>query len=167
MIVCFLYAVWFLEVASNMKLALFGIVPRTLHGLPGIVFSPFLHYSMAHLSANASSLFVMLLILFLNKEYKPEETLLYIWILSGVGTWLIGRHAIHIGASGVIYGLVAYLVSAGYWLKSWRTAIISLLVLVFYGGIFYGLLPHRGFVSWEGHLSGAIAGWWVARLHHA
>jgi membrane associated rhomboid family serine protease len=166
-IVFLLYGGWLLEIASQMRLALYGIYPRTLPGLMGIVFSPFLHYNLAHLTANASALFVLLFILFLDKNYRPEETLLFIWILSGIGTWLIGRPAIHIGASAVIYGLVAYLIASGYWSKNWRSAIVGALVLIFYGGIFYGMLPHKGFVSWEGHLSGAIAGLWVARLQHA
>lgn len=168
LIVCLLHAFYFLEIASGAPLSGLGIVPRTTHGLIGIVFSPFLHYNLQHLAANTTSLFVLLVILFLDEDYRPEETLLWLWMLSGLGTWLIGRgNAVHIGASSVIYGIVAYLIAAGWWLRSWRSAGIAALVLLFYGGIFYGMLPRRGMVSWEGHLSGAIAGWLVARRQHA
>ncbi|MBM3833680.1 MAG: rhomboid family intramembrane serine protease [Verrucomicrobia bacterium] len=146
---------------------IFGIIPRTLRGLIGIIFSPLLHYNFAHLTANAAPLFVLLVLLFWDRRYDPERAIISIWLASGFGTWLIGRgYAIHIGASGIIYGLVVYLIAAGWWMRNWRAATVAILVLVFYGGIFYGVLPHQGHVSWEGHLAGAVAGWWVARRHH-
>lgn len=149
-----------------------GILPRTGWGLLGVLFSPFLHYNAAHLTANVLSLFMLLAILFSHREYKPWFALISIWLLSGFGTWLIGRAwagsqpIIHIGASGIIYGLVTYLVAAAWWLRSGRSALWAILILFLYGGIFYGVLPQRGFVSWEGHLSGAIAGVAVARKQH-
>ena len=86
---------------------------------------------------------------------------------SGLGTWLIGRgNALHIGASSLIYGLVVYLIGAGYWMRSWNSVGVALVVLLFYGGIFYGVLPQQGSVSWEGHLAGAISGLMVAQLLH-
>jgi membrane associated rhomboid family serine protease len=144
-----------------------GIVPRTGRGLLGIIFSPVLHYNWAHLMANAFPLFVLLILLFWDRRYYPERALVSIWLASGFGTWLIGRgDAIHIGASSIIYGLVVYLIAAGWWMRSWRAVIVAVLVLIFYGGIFYGVLPQKGMVSWEGHLAGALAGWWAARKNH-
>jgi membrane associated rhomboid family serine protease len=155
------------------RLDRFGIVPRTLEGLIGIVFGPLLHANWAHLVANALPLFVLLLLLLLDRHYRPWLTLALIWVASGLGTWLIGRNAeqgrltVHIGASSVIYGLVAYLIVAGFLMKSWRPALISILVLFLYGGIFFGVLPQAGPISWEGHLSGALAGVWAAKRNHA
>lgn len=148
-------------------LRVFGIVPRTPRGLIGIAFSPLLHMGFLHLFANAAPLFVLLVLLFAHPEYAPVETLGWIWLGSGLGTWLIGRGgAVHIGASSLIYGLVAYLIAAAWWVRSWRAGLIAALVLLFYGGIFFGLLPQHGIISWEGHLAGAIAGMLVARSKH-
>ena len=148
-------------------LDVFGIIPRTPVGLVGILTAPLLHAGMAHLLANAAPLFVLLTLLFWDRHYRPGVTLSAIWLASGLGTWLIGRPgSIHIGASSVIYGLVSYLVVSGFLMKSWRSAIVAIVVLLAYGGIFYGVLPQAGPISWEGHLSGAIAGVWVARENH-
>lgn len=171
-VVLSLFVVFYLNGFLGGVLNSFGILPRTVWGLLGILFSPLLHYNAAHLTANALSLFMLLAILFSHREYKPHIALASIWLLSGFGTWLIGRAwsgtqpIIHIGASGVIYGLVTYLVAAAWWLRSWRSALWAILILFLYGGIFYGVLPQRGFISWEGHLCGAIAGVLVARKHH-
>ena len=156
-----------LQREKQMTLAGFGIVPRTVPGLIGIAFSPLLHASSAHLLANALPLFVLLLLLFWDRHYYPVLTLSSIWFFSGLGTWLIGRgNTVHIGASAIIFGLVAYLIVAGFLLKSWRSAVVALLVFVGFGGIFYGLLPQAGPISWEGHLSGALAGVWAAKRNH-
>lgn len=144
-----------------------GIVPRTLSGLLGIVFAPLLHASTAHLAANVLPLFVLLALLFADRGYEPGWTLGFIWVASGLGTWLIGRgQAVHLGASSIIYGLVAYLAASGLLMRSWRAALVALLVLLLYGGVWYGVLPQRGPVSWEGHLCGALAGLAAARLRH-
>ena len=161
-----------LQHAWHTSLAGFGIVPRTVPGLIGIAFSPLLHASMAHLLANALPLFVLLVLLFWDRHYYPVLTLASIWFFSGLGTWLIGRGSddgrpvVHIGASSIIFGLVTYLIVAGFLLKSWRSAIVAVLVLVGFGGIFYGVMPHAGPISWEGHLSGALAGVWAAKRNH-
>jgi membrane associated rhomboid family serine protease len=155
---------WFLAT----PLDVFGILPRTAWGLIGILCSPMLHLNFAHLSANALSLFVLLILLFGDRYYFPERTLAWIWVGSGLGTWLIGRGgAIHIGASALVYGLVAYLIAAGFWMKSWRSILVAAAVLLLYGGLFLGVLPQSGMVSWEGHLAGAITGLLVARNNHS
>lgn len=145
----------------------FGIWPRTVYGLVGIVFSPLLHANGTHLLANALPLSVLLVLLFWDRHYHPARTLAFIWAVSGLGTWLIGRGgAVHLGASSIIYGLVTYLVAAAFWMKSWRAAAMALVVLFLYGGIVYGVLPQQGPISWEGHLCGALAGVWAARQNH-
>jgi len=161
-----------LQREKRLTLAGFGIVPRTAPGLAGIAFSPLLHASPAHLLANALPLFVLLVLLFWDRHYYPVLTLTSIWVFSGLGTWLIGRGSdggrpiVHIGASSIIFGLVAYLIVAGFVMKSWRSALVALVVFICFGGILYGLLPQAGPISWEGHLSGALAGIWAAKRNH-
>ena len=162
-----LFIVFLLNGFVQGRLNYFGIIPRTTSGLIGILVSPFLHASPAHLTANASALLVLLFILFLNRKYRGEETLLLIWFGSGFGTWLIGRPSIHIGASSIIYGLIVYLIAAGFWMKGWKPVIVAIIVFVLYGAAIYGMLPQQGTISWEGHLAGALTGWLVARAHHA
>jgi membrane associated rhomboid family serine protease len=152
------------EIVFRLPLNRYGILPRTEVGLLGIVFSPLLHANMQHLLANAIPLFVLLVLLLSDRTYRPYRTLIVVWLASGLGTWLIGRgEAVHIGASAIIFALAAFLITAGFFLKSWRSATMALLVFIFYGGIFYGVLPHAGPISWEGHLCGAVAGIWTAR----
>src|SRR5437867_8660270 len=161
-----------LQRERHLTLAGFGIVPRTVPGPTGIVFSPLLHASPGHLLANALPLFVLLVLLFWDRHYYPVLTLTSIWLFSGLGTWLIarasdgGRPIVHIGASSIIFGLVAYMIVAGFMMKSWRSALVALLVLICFGGILYGLLPQAGPISWEGHLSGVLAGIWSAKRNH-
>jgi membrane associated rhomboid family serine protease len=164
MAVGILFLVKAVEVLFHLPLRQWGILPRTVGGLLGIVFSPLLHADLSHLIANSIPLFVLLVFLRSDRRYHPCRTLACIWIASGLGTWLIGRgHAIHIGASSIVFGLAAFLIVAGFQLKSWRSAATAIFVGVFYGGIFYGALPRAGPVSWEGHLCGMIAGAWTAR----
>jgi len=73
---------------------------------------------------------------------------------------------VHIGASSIIYGLIVYLIAAGWWMKGWKPVIVALIVLVLYAGAIFGLMPTDARVSWEGHLSGAIVGFLVAKYQH-
>ena len=161
-----------LQREKHLTLAGFGIVPRSLPGLIGIAFSPLLHAGQAHLLANALPLFILLILLFWDRHYHPVVTLCSIWFFSGLGTWLIGRGSdgsrptVHIGASSIIFGLVAYLIVAGLLMRSWRSAIVAVVVFLAFGGIFYGAVPQAGPISWEGHLSGALAGIWAAKRNH-
>jgi membrane associated rhomboid family serine protease len=151
-----------------------GIKPRSLGGLDGMLFAPALHGDFGHYLSNAMPMIVLLGLLFANSNYKPWRSLGIVWLLGGLGTWVIGRpDSNHIGASIVIFGLVTFLIFASVFLRSWRSAIISTVVLFLYGGIFMGILPPllnssmRENISWEGHLSGAVAGliaaWWVRK----
>jgi membrane associated rhomboid family serine protease len=144
-----------------------GIQPRRLQGLVGIAVSPLLHGDWYHLTANAVPLLILLTLLHWDRHYRPERTFAWIWIVSGLGTWAIGRSdSLHIGASGLVYGLVAYLIAAGLLMRRWRPALIALAVGLGFSGIWYGVLPQDGPVSWEGHLCGALAGAFAAKRNH-
>jgi membrane associated rhomboid family serine protease len=144
-----------------------AILPRTESGLIGVLFAPLLHASLSHLLSNAAPLLVLLVVLFSDPRYRPEPTLAAIWLASGLGTWLIGRGgAIHLGASGLVFGLVSYLIASGFLMRTWRAAFVALAVFLLFGGIAYGLVPQPGPVSWEGHLCGALAGAGSAHRTH-
>ena len=142
-----------------------GIIPRSLSGIDVILCSPLLHADFGHYISNLFPMVILLGLLFSNQSYKPWRSLILIWFLSGVGTWIIGRAGSnHIGASGVIFGLVTFLSTASFFLRSWVSAIISGAVLFLYQGILFGALPPiinsnmAENISWEAHLSGAIGG---------
>lgn len=152
---------------SGFALTGLGIAPRSVAGMVGILCSPLLHADFNHLLANAVPLLVLLTLLFSDRHYHPWSTVATIWFVSGIGTWLIGRSgSIHIGASSIVFGLVAYLILAGLLMRSWRSVLVAILVFLVFGGIFYGVLPQSGPVSWEGHLCGALAGLYAAKQNH-
>jgi len=163
-VLCGVYLLQLLLPAPWGRLA---ILPRTESGLVGVLFAPLLHASVSHLVSNAAPLLVLLVVLFSDPRYRPEPTLAAIWLASGLGTWLIGRGgAIHLGASGLVFGLVSYLIASGFLMRTWRAAIVALAVFLLFGGIAYGLVPQPGPVSWEGHLCGALAGAGSAHRTH-
>jgi len=136
----------------------FGLVPRTLHGLTGIIAMPVLHKDLSHIVGNTIPLLV-LGILLAGSSSKTSAVIASIWILSGIGLWIFGRTALHIGASGVVFGLVAFLIVAGMVEKRFAALAVSLIVGIVYGGtLFTGILPLSQGTSWDGHLMGAIAG---------
>ncbi|NOY61865.1 MAG: rhomboid family intramembrane serine protease [Gammaproteobacteria bacterium] len=137
----------------------FGIVPRTFSGLIGIVAAPFLHANLLHLITNTVSL-VLLGMLFFTVQGKKSLTIsIEIILIGGFLTWLIGRpDSVHIGASGYIYGLLGYALFIGIFQRKWSNILFSAVIFFLYGGALWGLLPVNPFVSWEGHVSGFVAG---------
>lgn len=143
-----------------------GIKPRTVSGLIGIVTAPFLHGNATHLIANSLALFVFGLIFLKVEKTRTVYILVPIYLLSGFGTWAIGRAgAVHIGASGIIYGLFGYLVSIGIFRKNFTLILLSILLLFFYGSLLWGIIPifNNPLISWEGHLCGFVSGIITAR----
>jgi len=137
----------------------YGLVPRTFGGLVGIATMPFLHAGLGHLLANLSSLVVLLGFLLVFHSQKALEVVLEVILLGGILLWLFGRSAIHVGASGLVYGLAGYLIAVGFAQKRFLELIASVIVAFLYGtSLVWGLLPIRPGVSWDGHLAGLIAG---------
>ncbi len=136
----------------------FGLIPRHLSGLDGIIAMPLLHGSFAHLMANTPPLLVMggLLVATATRALLPVNA-----VVIGLGgglVWLFGSSAIHIGASGLVFGWFGFLVARGFVDRSPITLGAALVVGVLYGSILWGVLPGQPGVSWEAHLFGAIAG---------
>lgn len=144
----------------------FGIVPRELPGLTGVIFGPFLHGSLWHYGSN---IIPLCLFSFLTLQYGTRRYLListYLIFSTGLLVWGLGRDAVHVGASGLIYGYFGFLVLAGFLNRKPKLIIISLLVGFFYGGLIFGVLPVRGHISWESHLFGFLMGLSAARFWH-
>jgi membrane associated rhomboid family serine protease len=141
------------------RLNAFGILPRNLIGLRGILFAPFLHGSFYHVLANTAP-FIVLGWLVMLRNIKDFYFVSFISALvSGLGTWLIGSpNSVHIGASGVIFGYFGYLLFRGYFERSFVAIAIAIVIAVTYGGLIWGVLPTRSYISWEGHLFGLIGG---------
>ncbi len=145
-----------------LELEQFGLVPRSINGLFGIVAMPFLHGDLSHIISNTIPLAVTLLLLAGSRANSGAIVLLII-LLAGVGLWLFGREARHIGASGLVFGLIAFHIFSGIFERRFKSIAIALLVGGMYAGtLLNGVLPFQKGVSWEGHLIGAIAGALVA-----
>lgn len=141
-----------------------GLVPRTLHGLTGILTMPFLHGDFRHLLGNTIPLAVTLMLL-AGSRANSGAIVVFITLLCGIGLWLFGRTALHIGASGLVFGLIAFHVFAGVFEKRFQSVVIAILVGLLYAStVLQGILPFQRGVSWEGHMIGAIAGTLVALM---
>ncbi|MEJ2170582.1 MAG: rhomboid family intramembrane serine protease [Desulfobacterales bacterium] len=149
---------------TGVDLRLYGLRPRNIDSLPGIIFAPFLHVDIAHLIANTGAFFVLLTVALVYKRKLAIKALLIIIMAGGSLVWLLGNgNAVHIGVSGVIFGLIGFLMSLGVFRREWKALVISAAVLVLYGGVVQSLLIYRSGTSWSGHLfgfmSGILAGW--------
>jgi len=167
-VLAFVGFIWFVFVIENipgLHLEDYGIVPRTARGLTGILIAPFLHANLGHIASNTIPLTV-LLVLLAGSRAATWAIVLSIVLLGGALLWLFGRPANHIGASSLIYGLVAYLFVSGIREQRIVPMFIAIVVGFLYGGsLAAGVVPRLGSqVSWEGHLFGAIAGAAIAYL---
>ena len=154
-----LWLVFWYELQFQHNLSHFGIYPREVFGLKGILFSPFLHGDIEHLTNNSIALLVLLPIL--RYFYKEQSFIvLFLGILfSGLGTWLLGRPSYHIGASGLIYALVSFIFFKGIFTKYYRLVALSFTIVILYGGSVWYMFPNvKEGISWEGHLAGFFVG---------
>lgn len=136
----------------------YGIRPRELAGLPGILFAPLVHAGFAHLVANSAPLVVVgaaMLFLYPNSALRVLPA---VYFGPGIVVWVLGRDSVHFGASGLVYGLVAYVLTAGLLRRDRRAIAASLVVYFMYGSLVWGLLPTQVGVSWETHLAATLIG---------
>lgn len=156
--VLFLWIVYWFEVSFGYNFTRYGVYPRTLKGLRGIFFSPFIHSGVKHLFNNSVPLFILLLSLFYFYRKVVFKILIYGWFLTGLLTWIIARDAYHIGASGIVYLLFSFVLFSGIIRKYNRLIAVSLIVIFLYGSMIWYILPIKDDISWEGHLSGFLVG---------
>jgi membrane associated rhomboid family serine protease len=158
MLISILWIVKFYETLFASPLYEYGILPKEIIGLRGILFSPFIHGDFNHLISNSVPCFILMILIFNTYDKIAFPIILFIHIFGGFLVWAIApAGASHIGISGIIYGIAFFLISAGLFRKDRRSFGISAVVLFLYGGMIQGFLPQDG-VSWQGHLFGAITG---------
>ena len=149
----------------NDSLNSYGIQPRSLTGLWGVLCAPFLHASLMHIISNTISFAILGSMVLIRQKSHFLDVTIMATLVSGLGVWLIGSHdTVHIGASAVVFGYFGFLVTYGWFSKNIMSIIISLIVGFLYGGMIWGVLPLRPGISWEGHLLGFIGGVIAAKL---
>jgi membrane associated rhomboid family serine protease len=132
--------------------------------LMGILLSPALHANFSHLMSNTLPLLILGGFVALRGTKTLIGVSLFVVVLGGLLVWLVGRPAIHIGASGLVFGYFGYLLAQGWYERRLASIVVAVAVLLLYGGMIFGALPQGGFISWEGHLFGMIAGVLAARM---
>jgi membrane associated rhomboid family serine protease len=164
--VALIWTVHLAQVVLHLDWGQAGVIPRTLKGAGGIALMPFLHRDFGHLIANTVPLAVLILGTLQFFPSVGTRVLLGVHLMSGSLVWLLARPAIHIGASGMIYGLGGFLFFSGVFRRDVKSLAVACLVAFLYGGMVWGVLPMDPQISWEGHLFGAAAGTacaWLAR----
>ena len=161
-LVFLMWAVYFVDTLYPVDFAVFGILPRTVHGLIGILTAPLLHGSVAHLVSNTMPVLILGTVLYMFYDRIASRVFVQCYFYTGALVWMFGRASFHIGASGLIYGLASFLVFFGLFRRDFQSLLISIIIIIFYGSIFYGVLPSQGGVSWESHLMGGIVGFFNA-----
>ena len=161
---------WLLEAVdtvSGNQLDNLGIHAQDIDGLPGIVAAPFLHAGWDHLISNSAPFFVLGFLVLLGGMARWLLSSLISIISSGLTAWLLTpADAVIIGASGLIFGWLTYLMARGLWSRKAGQVVIAVLVLLVYGGLIFGVLPGQPGISWQAHLGGAVGGVLAAWLLH-
>ena len=163
----FLAVLWAIEAADQFvfggSLDQDGIVARQVDGLDGILWAPLLHAGWAHLIANSVPFFVLGFLVLAGGLAQFVAVTALVWLLGGFLTWLTG-FGVTVGASGVIFGWLAFLLFRGLFARSGRQIVLALVLLLLYGSVLWGVLPGTPGVSWQAHLFGALSGVLAARL---
>jgi len=163
---------WVLEgvdQASGNALDPYGIEPRQLDSLDNVLWAPWLHGGYAHLVSNTVPFFVLGLIVLLEGWGRWLRTSLVVVLVSGAAVWLLApTGSVTLGASGVVFGWLTYLMVRGLYSRSPGQVATGVVLFLVYGGLLWGVLPGQPGISWQGHLFGALGGgvaaWWLGRL---
>ncbi len=160
-----LWAIFIIDNVFGLRLGQFGLRPRSVPGLVGIVTAPLLHANVQHILSNTLPMFISMtatLYLYPNSALRVIPA---VWLGSGLLAWSFARPNLHIGASGLIYGLLAFVFVSGILRRDMRSISVSLLVGFLYGSMVWGVLPTRPQMSWEMHLTGAVVGVLMAFIY--
>ena len=162
--VLLLWVIWLADAIFGLHLARYGVYPRDLSGLFGILSAPLIHGSGEHIFSNTLPLLVLGTALFYGYPRSAWIVFPGIYLGSGLGVWLFARQSYHIGASGVAHGLMFFILVVGILRRDRPAIALSLLVIFLYGGMVWGIFPQKPGVSFEAHLFGALAGLSLAFL---
>lgn len=165
LIVLTMWLVFWLEIRFHLDFNYLGVRPHKIEGLRGVLFSPFIHSNLEHLFNNSMPMLVLTTSLFYFYQNSKWRILIIGALLTGVFTWLIGRPANHIGMSGVIYMLTAFLFFKGIFSKQYQLTALAFVVVFLYGSLIWYAFPGVDpKISWEGHLSGFFVGFGLSFL---
>ncbi len=159
--VTFIIVMWlvhFFALIFNIDLGNFGVYPRNTEGLTGILTAPLIHANIKHLLSNTIPMLGMLTIMIMFYPRVALKSFLMIYVITGLSVWIFGRPVYHIGASGVVYGLVAFVFWSGVFRRSLKSIVLALIIVFLYTPMFAGILPNQEGISWESHLLGAFVG---------
>lgn len=147
-----------IEVVTFRDFSDYGLIPRTYIGLRGIFLAPLIHGNLPHLISNSLPLLILGIITFHFYRKIAFEIFIWVYLLTGICVWIVGENAVHVGASGIIYGFASFIFFSGIFRREGRALLLALLVGLVYGGIVWGILPGQPGVSWQYHLYGALTG---------
>jgi membrane associated rhomboid family serine protease len=156
--VILLWTIKSIEIGTGSSFAIYGIYPRTVHGLIGVLAGPLLHADFDHLLSNTIPLVILGSVMFYFYRTIAFQVFFWVYLMTGIWVWAAARESYHIGASGILYGFVSFLFFSGVFRKDTRLLALSLFVVFLYGGTVWGIFPIRNGISWESHLLGALAG---------
>ena len=156
--IALIWLIWLVDGLFNLGLRSFGVYPRHFDGLAGILFAPLIHSSFSHVFANTLPVLILgtAFLYFYPRSAAPGLPVIYLG--TGLLVWLFARSSMHIGASGLVYGMVFFLFLIGILRRDRRSVAVSLTVFFLYGGMVWGILPIQHGVSFESHLAGAVIG---------
>jgi membrane associated rhomboid family serine protease len=165
-LVAIMWVMFFATVATHGALLSLGVIPRNLIGLRGILFAPFLHGNFAHLLANSIPFAIMGWFVMLRDSRHFVPVTAMAMLSSGLLAWLLGASgSVHVGASGVIFGYLGFLLLSGWYARSVGSIVLSLVVAFMFGGLVFGVFPGQVGISWQAHLGGFIGGVLAARSY--
>lgn len=162
--VILLWVIHIFQFITTIDLGFLGVRPHTTFGLRGILFAPLIHDNdgFTHLISNSAPLLVLMTLIKLFYRRVAVRSFVMIYILTGLAVWLFARPVYHIGASGVVYGLVSFVFWSGIFRRNIKSVVLALIVTFLYSGFIWGVLPYQEGISWESHLFGGIAGIFTA-----
>ncbi len=158
------WAAFAVNLVTDGALIQYGVIPRTTTGLRGILFAPFIHGSLNHLVTNSLPFLVLgWLVILRNARHFIPVTLLSM-LGAGLMAWLVGAPgSVHVGASGVVFGYLGFLMLSGWFARSFASIALSIGVTVAWGGLVFGVMPGQPGISWQAHLGGFLGGVLAAR----